>query len=75
MNPENHRVLSRSTRSGRALVAPAVLVAAFACLLPLLHGAESASALAWRSLQNHDPGDVVWFKEVSVLPLPSAGAK
>ena len=23
-------------------------------------------------LQNHDPGDVVWFKEVSVRPLPSA---
>jgi hypothetical protein len=22
-------------------------------------------------LQNHDPGDVVWFKEVSVRPLPS----
>ena len=21
-------------------------------------------------LQNHDPGDVVWFKEVSVRPLP-----
>lgn len=26
-------------------------------------------------LQNHDPGDVVWFKEVSVRPVPSAGAK
>jgi len=26
-------------------------------------------------LQNHDPGDVVWFKEVSVRPLPSAGVK
>jgi hypothetical protein len=26
-------------------------------------------------LQNHDPGDVVWFKEVSVRPLPSAGSK
>lgn len=24
-------------------------------------------------LQNHDPGDVVWFKEVSVRPLPVAG--
>ena len=22
-------------------------------------------------LQNHDPGDVVWFREVSVRPLPS----
>jgi hypothetical protein len=21
-------------------------------------------------LQNHDPGDVVWFKELSVRPLP-----
>jgi len=26
-------------------------------------------------LQNHDPGDVVWFKEVSVRPLSSARAK
>jgi hypothetical protein len=26
-------------------------------------------------LQNHDPGDVVWFKEVSVRPLPDLGAK
>ena len=26
-------------------------------------------------LQNHDPGDVVWFKEVSVRALPSASAK
>jgi hypothetical protein len=26
-------------------------------------------------LQNHDPGDVVWFKEVSVRPLPPAGAQ
>jgi hypothetical protein len=26
-------------------------------------------------LQNHDPGDVVWFKEVSVRPLPSTGVK
>ena len=26
-------------------------------------------------LQNHDPGDVVWFKEVSVRPLTSAAAK
>jgi hypothetical protein len=26
-------------------------------------------------LQNHDPGDIVWFKEVSVRPLPSASAK
>jgi len=26
-------------------------------------------------LQNHDPGDVVWFKEVSVRPLPSSRAK
>lgn len=26
-------------------------------------------------LQNHDPGDVVWFKEVSARPLPPAGAK
>jgi hypothetical protein len=26
-------------------------------------------------LQNHDPGDVVWFKEVSVRSLPGNGAK
>jgi len=26
-------------------------------------------------LQNHDRGDVVWFKEVSVRPLPSANVK
>jgi hypothetical protein len=26
-------------------------------------------------LQNHDPGDVVWFKEISVRPLPAAGVK
>lgn len=26
-------------------------------------------------LQNHDPGDIVWFKEVSVRPLPAAGGK
>ncbi len=26
-------------------------------------------------LQNHDPGDAVWFKEVSVRPLPAADTK
>jgi len=26
-------------------------------------------------LQNHDPGDVVWFKELSVRPLPPGGMK
>ncbi len=26
-------------------------------------------------LQNHDPGDVVWFKEISVRPLPEASRK
>lgn len=26
-------------------------------------------------LQNHDPGDVVWFKEVSVRPLPAIEAR
>lgn len=25
-------------------------------------------------LQNHDPGDIVWFKEISVRPLPAARA-
>ena len=38
---------------------------------------ESEEA-AWRPLplmQNHDPGDVVWFKEVSVRPLPDSSVK
>ena len=26
-------------------------------------------------LQNHDPGDVVWFKEISVRPLTDASAR
>jgi len=26
-------------------------------------------------LQTHDPGDVVWFKEISVRPVPAADAK
>jgi hypothetical protein len=26
-------------------------------------------------LQNHDPGDIVWFKEISVRPLPDAIVK
>jgi hypothetical protein len=26
-------------------------------------------------LQNNDPGDIVWFKEVSVRPLPATGAR
>jgi len=26
-------------------------------------------------LQNHDPGDVVWYKEISVRPLPDGGVK
>ncbi|HMJ88977.1 MAG TPA: DUF1080 domain-containing protein [Candidatus Acidoferrum sp.] len=26
----------------------------------------------YMGLQNHDPGDIVWFKEVSVRPLPSS---
>jgi hypothetical protein len=26
-------------------------------------------------LQTHDPGDVVWYKEISVRPLPASGAK
>jgi hypothetical protein len=26
-------------------------------------------------LQNHDPGDIVWFKEVSIRPLPANAAK
>ena len=26
-------------------------------------------------LQNHDPGDIVWFKEISVRPLPAGDTK
>ena len=26
-------------------------------------------------MQNHDPGDVVWPKELSVHPLPESGAR
>jgi hypothetical protein len=29
-------------------------------------------ASGFLGLQNHDPGDIVWFKEVSVRPLPAA---
>ena len=28
--------------------------------------------IGYLGLQNHDPGDLVWFKEVSVRPLPAA---
>lgn len=31
--------------------------------------------LVYVGLQNHDPGDVVWFKEVSVRPLSNADVK
>ena len=31
-------------------------------------------AVGYIGLQNHDPGDLVWLKEVSVRPLPAAGA-
>jgi len=33
------------------------------------------SEAGYLGLQNHDPGDVVWFKEISVRPLPPAGGK
>ena len=26
--------------------------------------------VGYLGLQNHDPGDIVWFKEISVRPLP-----
>ncbi len=32
-------------------------------------------AAGYIGLQNHDPGDIVWFKEVSVRPLPAGVAK
>jgi hypothetical protein len=27
--------------------------------------------VGYLGVQNHDPGDIVWFKEISVRPLPS----
>ncbi|MEO8429592.1 MAG: DUF1080 domain-containing protein [Verrucomicrobiota bacterium] len=37
--------------------------------------APKRPAVGYIGLQNHDPGDVVWFKEVSVRQLPAGGAK
>lgn len=31
--------------------------------------------VGYLGLQNHDPGDVVWFREISVRPLPDDGVK
>ena len=31
--------------------------------------------VGYLGLQNHDPGDIVWFKEVSVRPLPATSLK
>jgi len=31
--------------------------------------------IGWFGLQNHDPGDVVWFREISVRPLPAGEGK
>lgn len=31
--------------------------------------------MGYLGLQNHDPGDVVWFKEDSVCPLPDSSVK
>ena len=31
--------------------------------------------VGYLGLQNHDPGDVVWFKELSVRPLPADNSK
>ncbi len=31
--------------------------------------------VGYLGLQNHDPGDIVWFKEVSVRQLPAANTK
>jgi hypothetical protein len=31
--------------------------------------------VGYLGLQNHDPGDVVWFREISVRPLPDSPAK
>jgi hypothetical protein len=27
--------------------------------------------MGYIGLQNHDPGDIVWFREISVRPLPA----
>lgn len=31
--------------------------------------------VGYLGLKNHDPGDIVWFKEISVRPLPAVEAK
>jgi hypothetical protein len=31
--------------------------------------------MGYIGLQNHDPGDVVWFRDISVRPLPVAAGK
>ena len=31
--------------------------------------------VGYLGLQNHDPGDVVWFREISVRPLTDSGSK
>ena len=31
--------------------------------------------MGYLGLQNHDPGDVVWFKEISVRPLRGSGSR
>ena len=31
--------------------------------------------VGYLGLQNHDPGDIVWFKEISVRPLPVEDVK
>jgi hypothetical protein len=33
-----------------------------------------STAELFSGLQNHDPGEVVWFKEVSVRPVPAGTA-
>jgi 3-keto-disaccharide hydrolase len=50
MNPEPNRVFSFNRISNRAILPTIVLIAAFACILPVLRGAESTSGPAWRPL-------------------------
>ena len=54
---------------------------AISCSFAVARGAETKTNPAWRSLPLitdgwvDDPGDIVWFKEVSVRPLPDSGTK
>ena len=64
-------ILARSQQAHRDLVATISGRRADKRYLALVWG-HPRPATGYIGLQNHDPGDVVWFKEISVRPLPGA---